>query len=470
MGNVRIDPLLKEFGSVLVGRGKRCYLVGGAVRDLLRGERPADWDVATDASPQEVIAAYRKVIPTGLKHGTVTVLFKGHPIETTTFRTESGYSNARHPDSVSYVSTIEEDLSRRDFTMNAIAADIVDGGIVDPFGGAADIRRRLIRCVGDPAERFDEDGLRPLRAIRLACQLEFSIDDATFAAIPGALDRTAMVAKERVREELERMLGTERPSEGFRLMERSGLLALLFPELAACRGVEQKGFHRFDVLDHLLLSCDGAPRGRSDLRLAALLHDVGKPSTAALDDAGIWTFYHHEAVSAKIAEAFMRRYRYPTATMKTVIHLIEQHMFHYQDEWSDAAVRRFVARVGEDNLEDLYALRVADAYGTAGARPSADPNRELRSRVEQVLAAGQALTMRDLAVSGNDLADIGIPAGKRMGAILRELLDTVLSDPEMNTRDRLLDVARGLEARFGSADPGAGRQAQPSGSSEARSR
>ncbi|MDR1106107.1 MAG: hypothetical protein LBL44_07100, partial [Treponema sp.] len=316
MGNVRVHPLLKEIAALFSGRGKRLYLVGGAVRDLFRGRPASDWDLATDARPEEVMAIFRStrppspVIPTGIKHGTVTVHYRGKGggaaggteaaytgLEITTFRTESGYRDGRRPENVAFASSIEEDLSRRDFTMNAAAVRLPGGEIVDPFGGRADIQKRIIRCVGDPAERFAEDGLRPLRAVRFAAQLGFTVDRATLDAAGGALGVTAKVSAERVRDELDKILasgteaagaeasGTEavRPSTAFRLMEETGLLRLILPELAACRGVEQKGYHRFDVLDHSLLACDyaskeGWPR---EVILAALLHDTGKPATAA---------------------------------------------------------------------------------------------------------------------------------------------------------------------------------------------
>ncbi len=447
MGNVRVHPLLKEIASIFASGGKKAYLVGGAVRDTLRGEAPEDWDLATDATPEEVMRLFRRVIPTGIKHGTVTIHYKGRPIETTTFRTESGYSDGRRPDAVSFAATIEEDLSRRDFTMNAIAVELPGGKIVDPFGGERDIRARLIRCVGDPAERFGEDGLRPLRATRFMAQLNFRLDPATLRAIPLALSKTAMVAVERIRDELDKTLAAAQPSLSFRVMEETGLLTLILPELAACRGVEQKGFHRFDVLDHLLLSCDGAPRERPIVRLAALFHDIGKPLVRAMGPDGVWTFYRHEEESARLARDLLTRLRYPTATIDAVVHLIAVHMFHYEETWTDAAVRRFVARVGIDHLADAYALRRADTYGTTGALPPPEAGAPLADRVDRVLAAGKALSIRDLAVSGEDLAAIGIPRGPRMGILLKELLETVLDDPEMNQKDRLLTVVRRLEER-----------------------
>ncbi|MCL1958267.1 MAG: HD domain-containing protein, partial [Spirochaetes bacterium] len=321
---------------------------------MLRGEKIHDWDIATDAEPEEVTAIIRaakgKVIPTGIKHGTVTVFYKKHNAEVTTFRTETGYSDGRRPDKVEYTSSIEEDLSRRDFTMNAIAMRLPGGEIVDPFDGAKDIKNKIIRCVGNASQRFNEDGLRPLRAVRFAAQLGFEIEENTLSAIPDALSVSAKVSQERVRDEIDKILASPLPSRAFRLMEKTGLLHLFLEELAVCRGIEQKGFHQFDVLDHSLLACDyAAQNGYSQtLRLAALLHDAGKPSVRKLDEkSGVWTFYRHEEISCKIAQKILGRLRYPNITTDNVCHLIKEHMFHYTDEWSDAAVRRFIARVGE---------------------------------------------------------------------------------------------------------------------------
>ena len=424
------------------------YLVGGAVRDILRSREPEDWDLATDATPETVSTLFRHVVPTGIKHGTVTVIYKGHMLETTTFRTETGYSDGRRPDEISYAATIEEDLSRRDFTMNAIAVELPGGHLVDPFDGQGDINRRLIRCVGAPSERFGEDGLRPLRAARFAAQLGYQLDRAAEIAIPKALDKTALVAPERVRDELEKMLRAPYPSIGFLVMEKTGLLALLLPELARCRGVEQKGHHRFDVLDHSLKACDAVSSDQTLVRLAALFHDLGKPQTMAVNDEGNRTFYGHEEVSARLAEEICHRFRYPNATIDFVVHLIRNHMFHYEESWTDAAVRRFVVRIGESNLADAYALRRADMYATEGFGVAADALAPLSNRVRDVLAKTKVLSIKDLAVDGRDLSQSGIATGPRMGIILRELLETVLTDPEMNERTRLIELAVRLDKRF----------------------
>jgi putative nucleotidyltransferase with HDIG domain len=448
MGNAGIHPLLKEVAGIFNRSGKQVFLVGGAVRDILRGKKAHDWDLATDARPEEVIALFHKVIPTGIKHGTVTILYKGRSIEATTFRTESDYRDGRRPGRVDYTATIEEDLSRRDFTMNAMALELPGGRLVDPFGGVTDIKGRVIRCVGNARERFNEDGLRTLRALRFASQLEFTVDEAVMEAIPGALKTTAKVASERVRDELDKVLASPKPSTAFLLMEKTGLLKALLPDLAACREVEQKGFHRFDVLDHSLLACDYAAAAGFPLRvtLAALLHDIGKPLTRDLKD-GVWTFYNHERESARLARNILRQYRYPNAVADAVVHLVKEHMFFYDGTWTDAAVRRFIIRVGEENLEDLYALRRCDAYGTAGAAPPPDTLLPFMGRIEAVLAQNRTFSLKDLAVSGKDLMEIGVKPGPGMGIILNELLEAAVDDPALNTRENLLEIAANLAAR-----------------------
>ncbi|MDR0465571.1 MAG: HD domain-containing protein [Treponema sp.] len=449
-----IHPILKEIASFFNNNGKEIYLVGGAVRDMLMGKKIHDWDLATNALPGEVTdiiaRAGGKVVPTGIKHGTVTVFYIRQSAEITTFRTESGYSDGRRPDQVTYAAGIEEDLSRRDFTMNAIALRLPAGDIIDPFNGEKDIKAKIIRCAGEAAERFNEDGLRPLRAVRFAAQLGFEIERKTLDAVNRALCVCAKVSQERVRDEIDKILSSPLPSTGFRLMEKTGLLKLFIPELEACRGVEQKGFHQFDVLDHSLHACDyAAANGFSnEVRLAALFHDIGKPCVRDIDEAGVYTFYRHEEVSANMSRALLNRLRYPNAVTDKVCHLIKEHMFLYTDEWSDSAVRRFIVRVGEDNLDDICRLRRADIYGFSGNTPDYRSMEKLVKRVNNILASSRAFSIKDLAVSGNDLIAAGIPSGIKMGAILKELLETVLDDPAQNTRETLLEIAGKLNEKY----------------------
>ena len=462
---MKIHPTVIEAAAIFTQAGKQVYLVGGALRDLLRGNKARDWDLATDARPEEVIALFHKknhpggrrsfVVPTGIKHGTVVVYFKGMSMEVTTFRSESAYSDGRRPDSVEFGVSIEADLSRRDFTMNAAAFKLPSGPLEDPFDGRKDIKKRLIRCVGRPQERFSEDGLRPIRALRFASQLNFTVDGELLTAIPAAIPLTARVAAERIRDEMDKIIASQAPSAALLLMENTGLLKLIIPELAACRGVKQDriqgfGFHRFDVLDHSLLACDFAARTGAppEVRLAALYHDIGKPVTAQTDESGFQTFFRHEKESAALTRQLLTRLRYPNAMIDAVCHLVEVHMFHYEESWTDAAVRRFVRRVGEENLPNLYSLRRADTYGLAAKDPPSSFLAPLEKRVEETLKQGRALSIKDLAVSGNDLMTLGIPPGKRMGIILSELLETVLDDPAMNTREKLLEIAGKIHQRY----------------------
>jgi len=452
---ITIHPVLKEAAALFDSRGRELCLVGGAVRDMLRGRKAQDWDLATDAPPEEVADIFRnaktrgKVIPTGIKHGTVTVIYKGRNMEITTYRTEAGYTDGRRPDKVRYASSIEEDLSRRDFTMNAVALRLPNGRKIDPYGGEKDIKAGIIRCVGDPGARFAEDGLRPLRAVRFAAQLSGTLDPQTMSAIPGALETCAKVSAERVRDEIEKIITSGKPSRAFLLMEQTGLLKLFLPELASCRGIEQKGFHRFDVLEHSLLACDYAAERQypKEVRIAALLHDIGKVTVRKLDERGSgdephWTFYQHEVESEKMARAILVRLRWPNTLVDTVCHLVKEHMFHYTDDWSDSGIRRFIARVGGENLASVYQLRRADAYATAALEPAPDFLLPLANRVEKILEEKQAFSLKDLAVNGNDLIAMGIKPGKTIGIILNELLETALDDPAQNTRETLLAIAK----------------------------
>ena len=277
---IKIDNVLKDFNSHFERAGFKAYLVGGAVRDIFLHKKPHDFDVATNATPQDVMKLFKVVIPTGFEHGTVTVHFEGLEIEVTTFRTESGYSDGRHPDSVNYAATIEEDLSRRDFTINAIAADLKNGKIVDPFGGRRDIKKKVIRTVGKARDRFTEDGLRPVRCLRFACKLGFSIEKCTYSELfdDEIRKKIGSISIERFRDEFDKILASAKPSVGLKLLEETGMTSIFIPELLVGRGCvqsDQKGFHDFDVLDHLYYACDGAPIEKPNVRLAALFHDIG---------------------------------------------------------------------------------------------------------------------------------------------------------------------------------------------------
>jgi tRNA nucleotidyltransferase (CCA-adding enzyme) len=441
---MKIPAAARSLASVFSAAGRQCWLVGGAVRDLHLGRPLTDLDIATDARPDEVSRLFRSVIPTGARHGTVTVLFRGTRFEVTTFRTEEGYSDGRRPDRVTFAPSILDDLSRRDFTINAMAWNLVGNRLEDPHHGREDLAAKVIRAIGNPDDRFREDGLRPLRACRFAAQLGFTVEPATKAAIPRALDVAALVSAERVRDEIVKILGSPVPSVGFWLMHETGLLALVLPELTACDGVAQGDLHCWDVLTHSLMSCDAAPRDDLVLRLAALLHDVGKPRTMAAGPGGRPTFHGHELLSRSIAAAVLERLRFPTAVTQAVAHLIGEHMFNYTEEWSDAAVRRLVARIGEEHIDSLIALRRADHAGMCPGNADAYPQglALFAGRVRDVLGGAKALTVRELAVDGTDVMErLGIRPGPAVGVVLAQLLEAVLDDPALNERERLLEIA-----------------------------
>ncbi len=417
------------------------------MRDILMGRPHTDYDIATDAVPEQVMSLFRKVIPTGIKHGTVTVLWKGTTFEVTTFRTEAGYSDGRRPDSVTFTPSILDDLSRRDFTINAMAYHLGENRMIDPHEGTRDLARRVIRAIGDPAERFREDGLRPLRACRFAAQLSFSVAQGTRDAIPGALDVLARVSAERVRDEILKTLEAPVPSVGLMLMRETGILGVVLPELLEGVGVTQGTLHCYDVFTHSLYACDAAPRESVVLRLAALLHDIGKPRVRAEEADGRPTFYTHERVSAQMAEEILVRLKLPNAVIRDVTHLVAHHMFNYQEEWSDAAVRRLIARVGEGVIDDLVALRRADQIGMCRENAQAFPEglALFAERVAAVLRESRTFTVRQMAADGNDLMErLGIPPGPLVGIILGELLQAVLEDPALNEKEKLLEIAEKL--------------------------
>jgi tRNA nucleotidyltransferase (CCA-adding enzyme) len=432
----------------LQAAGQRAWIVGGCVRDVLLGRAATDWDLATDARPEALLRLFPNAVPTGLQHGTVTVVVDGEHYEVTTLRGETTYSDGRRPDAVHFVDDIVADLARRDFTVNAIAVDPGSGALIDPFGGRADLRRQRLRAVGSPRERFAEDGLRVLRAARFCATLEFELDEATRAAIAPTLDTFRKVSPERVRDEWLKTMRGRRPSRAFELMRDTGMLAITCPELLEGVGMAQNKWHAFDVWRHGM-ACMDACVGDPVLRIAALLHDVGKPRTRAFSDkTQDWTFYEHDRIGAEIADPICQRLKFSTDERQRIVALVRHHLFHY-DQWTDAAVRRWIKRVGRDRVEDLFALNEADLRGKADqVEPEAmAPLLQMREHVARVLAAGAALSVRDLAVDGRDLMrELGLPPGPRLGRLLDQLLDRVLSEPGLNARGALLEAARALVA------------------------
>jgi tRNA nucleotidyltransferase (CCA-adding enzyme) len=427
--------------------GHGAWVVGGCVRDHLMGRPVADWDLCTTARPEQVRRLFSHTIPTGIEHGTITVLIDKRPYEVTTLRGETTYTDGRRPDGVFFVEDITHDLARRDFTINAIAYDPGRDQLIDPFGGIPDLARGIIRAVGDPMERFREDGLRVLRAARFVATLEFDLDDATRRAIEPNLTTFVKVSAERVRDEWLKTMKATRPSRAFEVMRTTGILALVCPPLVEGYGCTQNRHHEFDVWTHTMRALDYTPPGDAILRVAALLHDVGKPRTRRVrEDTGEVTFYNHERVGADLADDFLRAYRFSNDERARVTHLIRHHLVAYDDGWTDAAVRRFIQRVGPAALDSLLTLCAADSRAKGAAMgDDLDRLERLRARVAAVLAAGNALTTRDLQIDGNDLQrELGLPPSRRIGEILTALLERVIEAPSLNQRDRLLALARAM--------------------------
>lgn len=467
---IQIPEYVQKVSRMLSKEGFECYLVGGAVRDVVMGLDPHDYDLATDALPDEMLNIFPKSVSVGAKFGTVMALIQDShgetmEVEVTTFRSESDYIDGRWPTNIEFVKEIDKDLGRRDFTINAMAIDLgnldlegsqeeIEVEVYDPYDGIKDIELKKIRAVGTPLERFKEDGLRAFKACRLASQVGFEIDEETFKAISECIPVAAQVSMERIRDEfMKTLLKSPKPSVGIDLMRQAGLLQLFMPELLEGFGVEQKMFHSDDVYWHSLRTCDSA---HDSVKLAALLHDIAKPRT----DMGNGHFYGHDAMGAQMVEEILRRMKFPQAEVKRVVLLIKNHMFYYphmQDDmteeeknnielhqWSDSAVRRFIQRVGIDNIDDLFKLRLADAQSNPMTAFKPEEITLLQQRISAVLQQDMAFKVTDLKISGEDLVGIGIERGPQLGKILKELLDMVLEDPMLNTREKLLENAKKL--------------------------
>jgi tRNA nucleotidyltransferase (CCA-adding enzyme) len=430
----------------VMAQGHEAALVGGCVRDLLLNTPPDDWDVATSAPP-DVVAQLFPAATWENPFGTVTVRAGPEPmaIEVTTYRIEAAYRDRRRPDSVRWGDSLVDDLGRRDFTINAIGWVPVDmsarsGRIVDPHGGARDLDAKLLRAVGDPDARLAEDALRLVRAARFATRFGLRLEPATEAAIRRNTSLAASLSGERVRDELFRILGTsaaaQPPSAAFLLMERLGMLEPVVPELAALRGIPQAKALPGDALEHSLRTADALPADDPLLRMVGLLHDIGKSTTL-----GEGHFIGHEQVGADLAQATLRRLRLPRRAIDRAVHLIRNHMFVYRPDWTDAAVRRFVRRVGPAALADLFVLREADNAASGVREPTRGGLSELRERANDELAR-TVFSTRQLALGGEDLIGVlGAPPGPVIGRLLARLLEAVVEDPTRNDRAALLELA-----------------------------
>jgi poly(A) polymerase/tRNA nucleotidyltransferase (CCA-adding enzyme) len=450
---MRIPEEIKFIIGKLKKEGFEAYIVGGCVRDFLRDVEPGDWDVATNAKPEEI----QKIFPKSFysnKFFTVTVQTGSEnprlkEIEITTYRKEAKYTDKRHPDEVKFAKTIEEDLARRDFTINAIALEIRDKGgtgmrrspgqsLIDPFRGQEDLKNKIIRAVGNPEERFSEDALRMMRAVRFATTLGFKIEKKTAEAISKNSHWLKMISKERIRDEFLKIIMAERAAEGIKLLRQTGLLKYIVPELEEGYKVTQNKHHIFECYEHYLRSLDFAAKKNFNklVRLAALFHDIGKPRTKKGEGPDA-TFYGHEIVGAKMTAQILNRLKFPKKEIEKITKLVRYHLFYYNpEEVGESSVRRLVRQVGPENMEELLQVRMADRIGSGC--PKAEPYklRHLRYLIERV--SRDPISVKTLKINGEDVMKIlKISPGPKIGQILDILLGYVLEKPNKNEKNFL---------------------------------
>ncbi len=444
---MKIPDYVENLIEKLEKAGYEAYIVGGCVRDLLLKKEPKDWDITTNAKPEEIL----KVLPDGKYEnifGTVLVPIKNKDKETedvveiTTYRSEQGYSDRRHPDEIRFEKKLDKDLERRDFTINAIALRQKTGDrkqeieIIDLFGGQKDVKKKIIRAVGEPVDRFKEDALRMMRAIRLSCQLKFEIEPKTQRAITKMAGGIKFVSKERVKDELIKILDSDRAYEGIMLLHDTKLLQYILPELERGVGVGQNKHHTYTVFKHSVLSLKNCPSNDWRVRFAALLHDIAKPQTKKMIK-GDYTFYNHDIVGAKVTKKIMTRLKFSNEDIQKVTNLIKNHMFYYNvDEVTASSVRRLIVKVGKENLKDLIDIRIADRLGSGVPKAKPYKLRHLEYMMEKVQK--DPISVKNLKINGDDLMPLlKIKPSPKIGAILDVLLSEVIEDPKLNNKKYL---------------------------------
>lgn len=435
--------LLPENVKTIIRRLESCgheaYAVGGCVRDSILGKTPADWDVTTSATPQQIKELFSHTVDTGLAHGTVTVLLGKESYEVTTYRIDGEYLDGRHPARVTFTSLLSEDLKRRDFTINAMAYH-PEAGVVDLFGGLEDLQQEMIRCVGNPTARFEEDALRMLRALRFSAQLGFSIEENTYEAIAAMAPAIARVSMERIMGEIVKLLTSEHP-ETMRLVYESGLSRVFLPEFDAMMETEQNTKHHcYTVGEHTLHALQKVPPEKN-LRLAMLLHDVGKPDTRTTDKKGCDHFYGHPEKGAQMTGEILRRLKFDNDTIALVKRLVRYHDERPGGNIRD--VRRAMVRMGPACFPGIFTIKRADtlAQSTYHRQEKLEEIEAFETAYQKILAAGDCVQRKDLAINGKDLLALGVPQGAAMGEILQALFTIVVEDPEKNTRSYLLKKA-----------------------------
>ncbi len=445
---IRIPDRPKKIIQELQNAGFSAYVVGGSVRDLILGRESPDWDFTTNATPEEI----QKIFPESFyenDYGTVGIKIKNDLGETeeiyevTPFRKESSYFDGRHPSSVKWAKTVEEDLARRDFTINALALTL-DGNkpvLLDLYDGQKDINAKLIRAVGNPNDRFSEDALRLMRAVRLASQLAFQIEEDTWTAMKRSVDGLKNISSERIRDELIKILASNYPADGIQLLYNTGLLDLIIPELTAGVGMKQPGHHISDVYTHSVNSLRFCKNPNWLVRFAALIHDIGKPTTYVIR-GGKPTFYNHEVVGSRIAKDIANRLHFSKEQRDKLFILVRWHMFSVSELISDAAVRRFIRRIGPENTGDMLDIRIGDRLGS-GAKASSWRLERFKERIIEVQK--HTPSVRDLKVNGKDIMEVlGIAPGPKIGEILNKLFEEITEDPAKNDREYLVDRIKQL--------------------------
>ncbi len=449
---MNIPKTIKEITEKFKSNGYQSYIVGGCVRDILKGEKPKDWDITTNANPEEIQRIFTKSFINN-KFGTVTLLFDAEEeslkeIEVTPYRTEGEYTDKRRPDSVKWTSNIEEDLERRDFTINAIAINPEDNKAVDPYKGKEDLEKGIIRAVGDPEKRFNEDALRMLRAVRFFSSFNFSIEKKTEEAIKKNVNLISKISKERIRDEFSKIIMTKRAHEGIEKLRELGLLQLFIPELIEGYNVKQNKHHIYDCYNHAVLSLKYAVEQNFNfyIRMAALFHDIGKPKTKRGEGENA-TFYNHEIVGANMTERILKRLKFKNKEIEKITKLVRYHLFYYNvGEVGESSVRRLVKNVGEENVEDLIKLRMSDRIGSGV--PKAEPYklRHLKYLIEK--ASSSPISVSTLEIGGKEIIEeLGINPGPKIGMFLEILLWKVFEDPEKNKRDILLKELKKLNEK-----------------------
>lgn len=442
MIQIQLPEKVQFIISRLEQAGYEAYAVGGCVRDSLLGRQPHDWDVTTSAKPMQVKEAFRHTIDTGIRHGTVTVMLDHEGFEVTTYRIDGEYEDSRHPKEVTFTVNLVEDLKRRDFTINAMAYND-RSGIVDAFGGVEDLDYGIIRCVGEAAERFGEDALRILRAVRFSAQLGFTIADGTKAAAKALAPNLNHISAERIQAELVKLLVSAHP-DYMRDAYALGITKAVLPELDAAFATQQNHpHHMYNVGEHLM-QCLLHTRADKSLRLAALLHDIGKPQTRTTDADGTDHFHGHVEVSERMAAAILKRLKFDNDTITKVQKYVKYH--DYNAEPSAKAVRRAINKIGAEYFPQILELRRADTLAQSAYQQAEKLERidAIARLYDEIMEQQQCVSLKTLEITGNDLIALGVPKGKRIGAILAELLDDVLQNPENNTHDYLMEEAKKL--------------------------